>query len=122
MREHSAYENSLALAGVSLIAIVGALSVATYDWAIVTGIAILSVDIPLLVCFARWIPESLGESSTWDDWVAIHLFIVSAPLVVLGISFLLVHVHIVCGVLFFTASVVSFLLYRRRLDKQPRDR
>jgi hypothetical protein len=121
MREHSLYESALALAGVSLIAVVGALSVATYDWAIVTGVAILSVDMPILVGFARWIPQSLDEGSTWYDWVAMHLFLASVPLVVIGISFLLVHVHIVCGVLFITSSIISFPLYKRRLDKGPRE-
>ena len=39
------------------------------------------------------------------------------PSALLGISFILAHVHAVCGILFFASSFLAFMLYRRRLEQ-----
>jgi hypothetical protein len=121
MQQHTTYDACLALAAVSFIAVVSALSVNMYEWRIITGIAILSVDIPLLVGFGRWIPPDLGPHSKWHDHVAHNTFLLCMPLAVIGISFILAHVHAICGVLFTASSLLASFLYKRRLDAVQRD-
>jgi hypothetical protein len=115
MKPQNIYDTSLALAGVSFVTIVSALSVSTYDCSLVTGVAILCVVTPLLASFARWTPPDIGPDSTWYDWLANHLFILAMPGALLGISFVFAHVHIVCGVLFGLSSFTGISLYWRRV-------
>jgi len=116
VQAHTTYNAFLALAGLSFVAVVGALSVSTYDWTIITGIAILSADMPVLAGFARWEPPDLRQGSPWLDHVANLLWLLSMPGAVLGISFILAHVHFACGILFALSSALAWFLYKRRPD------
>src|ERR1043166_816270 len=98
------YDDFLALAGVSFVTVLAALSVSVYDWTIITGVSILCVAIPLLASFARWMPPDLQPTSTWQDWTANHLWILAMPSALLGISFVFAHIHAVCGILFGASS------------------
>lgn len=115
MKPHNIYDTSLALAGVSFVTIVSALSVSTYDCSLITGVAILCVVTPLLASFARWTPSGIGPDSTWYDWLANHLFILAMPGALLGMSFIFAHVHILCGILFGLSSFIAIGLYWRRV-------
>ena len=95
--QHTTYDAFLALAGASFITVISALSVSTYDWSIITGIAILSVDIPFLAGFARWIPPDFRSDSTWHDHFANIAFVLAMPLAIIGNSLVLIHVHVICG-------------------------
>jgi hypothetical protein len=107
MKPQNVFEASLALASASFVAVVSALSVNTYDFSMITGIAILCAANPLLVGFARWIPPDVGPNSTLHDWVASPLFLVAWPAPLLGMSFIFAHVHIICGILFASSVVIS---------------
>jgi len=121
MKPQNFYDTSLALAGVSLLTILGALSVSTYDCTLITGVSILCAVTPLLAGFSRWIPPSMAApGSTWHDWVANHLFLVAMPGALLGMSFIFAHVHVICGALFALSSFTAIGLYwRRLLQVQP---
>jgi len=122
MKPQNFYETSLALAGVSFLTILGALSVsAAYDWTLITGVSILCVVTPWLVGFSRWIPPDItAPDSTWHDWVANHLFAADMPVALLGMSFIFAHVHVICGVSFALSSLTAAWLYWRRiLQVQP---
>src|SRR5260370_19006785 len=99
----------LALAGASFVAVIGALSVNTYDWFVIIGIAILSADIPVLVGFTRWHPPNFRWE--WRYHVASVLWVVSMPAALLGISFILPHVPVISGIFFSVSSVIACCLY-----------
>ena len=120
MQPHNIYDTSLALAGVSFLTILGALSVSSYDCPLIVGIAILCVATPLLASFSRWTPPDLAADSSWHNWLANHLFLVATPTALLGISFVLAHVHVVCGVLFAVSSFTAIGLYWRRVIQLQR--
>lgn len=120
MQPHTHYDAFLGLAGASFVAVIGALSVNTYDWTVVTGIAILSADIPVLVGFARWDPPSFRWESPLPHHVANILWVLSMPAALLGIAFILAHVHLICGILFAVFSCVAVFLYRGRLNELKR--
>ncbi|MEY2555667.1 MAG: hypothetical protein QOF93_811 [Verrucomicrobiota bacterium] len=120
VQRHTHYDAFLGLAGASFVAVIGALSVNTYDWTVITGIAILSADIPLLISFARWDPPTLRRESPLPDHISNILWIASMPAALLGISFILAHVHIICGILFAVASCLAYFLYQRRLNELKR--
>jgi hypothetical protein len=120
MQPHTHYDAFLGLAGASFVAVIGALSVNTYDCTIVTGIAILSADIPVLIGFARWDPPTLRWRSPPPHHAANILWVISMPAAPVGISFILAHVHIVCGILFAVFSIVAYLLYFARLIELKR--
>lgn len=115
MQPHTHYDAFLALAGASFLTIVGALSVSSYDCGIITGIAILSADIPLLIGFARWDPPDFVWESPLRHHVSNILWVVSMPAALVGISFVLAHVHILCALLFAGFSILATLLYFWRL-------
>ena len=115
MQRHTHYDAFLGLAGASFVAVIGALSVNCYDWTVITGIAILSADIPVLIGFARWDPPTLRWESPLPHHAANILWVVSMPAALLGIAFILAHVHILCGILFAIFSIVAYLLYFGRL-------
>jgi hypothetical protein len=115
MQQHNTYDTSLALAGVSFVTILGALSVSRYDCPIIIGVAILSGAAPLLASFSRWTPPDLLTDSTWRNWLANHLFVVAMPAALIGIAFVLAHVHILCGALFAASSFTGIGLYWRRV-------
>jgi hypothetical protein len=117
MEAKNVLDTSLALAGASFVAIVSGLSVNSYDFPLIVGIAILCVATPLLVGFARWIPPDIGPNSTWHDWLASPLFLVAWPAAILGMSFLFAHVHIIGGILFAASSIITFCLYCRYITK-----
>ena len=117
MQPHTHYDAFLALAGASFLAVLGALSVNSYDWSIIIGIAILSADVPVLVGFARWDPPSFRWESPVRHHIANILWVVSMPAALLGISFILAHVHLVCGILFAVSSGITCYLYMARLKE-----
>ncbi len=103
----------LALAGASFVAVIGALSVNTYDWSVIIGIAILAADIPVLVGFSRWRPLYFRPERRHK--IASHLLFVSMPAALLGISFILAHVHVICGILFAVSSGIACYFYLAHL-------
>ena len=80
---------------------------------IVTHIAILSADIPVFFEFAHWDPPDFRPQSLLLDHVSNILWIICMPAALIGISFILAHVHVVCGILF---SVFSFVATCFTLD------
>ena len=115
MQRHNIYDTSLALAGVSFVTIVSALSVSSYDWPLITGVAILCIATPLLGSFSRWTPPDIEGNSPWYDWLANHLFLVAMPGALVGMAFIFAHVHFVCGLLFALSSFAAISLYWRRV-------
>jgi len=94
----------LALAVFSSAVLLGAMSAASYDRPLIVGVCLLSIAIPTLYLFSQWDPKP-QHFMTNTAWV------LCAPCALLGTSFVLAHVHVLCGLLFAVTTTVAFVRF-----------
>ena len=96
----------LALAVFSSAVLLGAISAACYDTPLVIGVSLLSIATPTLYLFSQWNPEP-------EHYVSNTAWFLCAPCAFLGITFVLIHVQILCGLLFAATTLVAFFRFSR---------
>src|SRR5438128_2722318 len=94
----------LALAAFSSAVLFGAISAASYDTPLIIGVSLLSLAIPALYLFSQWDPKP-------EHYITGTAWVLCGPCALLGTVFILIHVHIVCGLLFAVATVIAFLRF-----------
>lgn len=100
----------LALAAFSSAVLFGALSAACYDTPLKIGVGLLAVAIPTLYLFSQWDPKP-------EHYITGTAWVICAPCALLGTTFILVHVHILCGLLFAVTTTVAFCRFVQAVRK-----